>query len=403
MIYKLIRLSSDIHDEQREKYSEQFLDDLNLILNEDDVYLDEYPSEFKYNIVLIESGGSEEKFAQIFPSLTKPLIIINTNKYNSLAASMEIGTYCHQQGVEPYVFYGDVNELARIIKRISDVLSIKDELIDLNLGVIGKPSSWLIASNMEYSLIKEKLGINMIDIDYDEFISEINKKEYIPPKQYDDLILKIKDRKDDLEKALHIYGALKRLIFKYNLKGLTIRCFELLKTHKSTACLALSLLNSEGLIATCEGDVPSLISMTLIEKITGFSSFQANPSTIDIEKEEVMFSHCTLPLNMTSDYELDTHFESNLGVAIKGELEKGNVTILKIANDFSRYLCLEGTIIENLSFEGFCRTQILVKLDPQQMIAFATSQVGNHMIISYGRNYNKIAAFFAMLFPNIEQ
>ena len=78
------------------------------------------------------------------------------------------------------------------------------------------------------------------------------------PSEFDALKGKINRIIDEseLKLALRIYSALKALVVKYKLDGLTVRCFDLLSTIHSTSCIALALLNNEGIIAACEGDVP---------------------------------------------------------------------------------------------------------------------------------------------------
>ena len=73
-----------------------------------------------------------------------------------------------------------------------------------------------------------------------------------------------------------------------------------------------------------------MLTMHLVRALTGRSSFQANPSYFNQEKNTVLFAHCTLPINMTSDYELTTHFESGLGIGIKGTMHVGEVTVCKV-------------------------------------------------------------------------
>jgi protein associated with RNAse G/E len=84
------------------------------------------------------------------------------------------------------------------------------------------------------------LGINIIDVDIDEFIEEINKHTY-PGDMSDFLNSGI--NKPTMEMALYIYGALSRLITKYNFSAITVRCFDLLSLKHNTGCLALALLN----------------------------------------------------------------------------------------------------------------------------------------------------------------
>ena len=170
---------------------------------------------------------------------------------------------------------------------------------------------------------------------------------------------------------------------KYNLDGLTIRCFDLLDSIKTTSCLSLALLNKKNIVATCEGDIPTMLSMHILNKITNQVGFQANPSRIDKEKSEMVLAHCTLPLNMCKSFTLDTHFESGIGVAIRGKLEEQKVTIFKLSRNLKDYYVTTGTIIKNLDENNLCRTQILLKID-DNVEYFLNRPYGNHHVVVYG-------------------
>lgn len=392
MKIKLFRISSDIEDIGREEYTNQFIDDINIALTNDDIELSE-DVDSPVHLVLVESGGSEAKFKELLPSLNEPILLLQTSKYNSLPATLEINTYCHINNIQAIMIIGSTLEMTNMLKQVSTFILEREEIKGSRLGVIGKPSDWLIASQVDYQEVKDKFFIDMVDVPYEEFIDEINKKVLPDIKIYDELLEKLNGDVDRLNNALYVYSGLKAIIKKYDLDGFTIRCFDLLKSHNVTACLALSLLNQENIVATCEGDVPCLLTMFIMQKISGFSSFQANPSTLDFDKKEMLFSHCTLPLNMCKKFSLDTHFESNIGVGIKGELETGKVTITKLGPDLKTTLSVLGTISANPSLEGYCRSQILVNFDPRSMMQFATLPFGNHVVISYGDYYREFYSF----------
>ena len=213
------------------------------------------------------------------------------------------------------------------------------------------------------------------------------------------------DNRDVLQGAIVIYLALKKLVKKHDLKGLTIRCFDLLKKYKNTACLALALLNEEGIVAGCEGDMPSLITMYLINTLTGRSSFMANPSKFIYEENSLLLAHCTVPLNMTSSYSLDTHFESGLGIGVRGEMPEGKITICKIAPDYSldNSICLPASIKECPHLEGYCRTQIMVSLGEEGLLDILKASFGNHLVVSYGEVYQDFFPLLSLLRRNQEK
>ena len=259
------------------------------------------------------------------------------------------------------------------------------------LGVIGKPSDWLIASNVDYQRTKKIFNIDLVDIEIQELIDAYNSKSAAEHEYFCTFETKNKFSESEIIRAYKLYLALKDLINKYNLKGITIRCFDLLKVICTTSCLAFALLNKEGVIATCEGDIPSLLSMYLIKEFCGVSSFQANPSQISVEDNTILMAHCTVPLNMCKSYNFDTHFESGIGVAINGYLSKEDVYIFKLSNNLKDFILLKGKIIETPFHQNLCRTQVKIKLDDDCSVNyFLTNPLGNHHIIFYKTDINRL-------------
>jgi len=148
----------------------------------------------------------------------------------------------------------------------------------------------------------------------------------------------------------------------------------------------LARLNAEGYVAGCEGDVPAMLSMMIVRSLLGISGFQANPSSINPETGEMLFAHCTIPLNMVERYELDTHFESGIGTGIRGYMKEGPVTIFKVSGDLSRHFVAEGTLVRNEAKPDLCRTQQVIQLADKTLTTnyFLTHPIGNHHIIMPG-------------------
>ena len=272
---------------------------------------------------------------------------------------MEILSYLNQQGINGEIIHGStayINHRIKVLEKVGEALL---QMKGSKLGVIGEPSDWLISSRFDHKTIKEQLGIELIYIPMKELLEMPNVKK--------------------------IYEALKMLVDKYQLQGFTLRCFDLLSTIHDTGCMALAKLNSEGIVAGCEGDVPALLSMFIIKSLTGVSGFQANPASINPETGEMLFAHCTIPLNMVERYEVDTHFESGIGVGIRGFMKEGPVTIFKLAGDLSRHFIGEGRLVRNQAKPDLCRTQQVIELDDKgQTKYFLTQPIGNHHIIVSG-------------------
>lgn len=385
MKINLIRLSNSLDPNATfKKEDDRFIEDLNNELFEDDIELVSKETKSPFSMILIETGGSEQHFVKIEKDLPRPIILLSTCKNNSLPACLEIKTYLSSKGEDPILLFGDEKFMARAIKDVSHILSAKEIIDNASLGVIGKPSDWLIASVVDKNKVKEKFNINLIDISASELKEEIDKGPLDNIPKYDQIKAIAKDDQY-FDGAIRIYSGLKRIVEKYNLKGLTIRCFDLIQEYQNTACLALALLNDEGIIGTCEGDVPSLLTMFFVKAVSGLASFQSNPSKINLEDSSILFAHCTIPMSICKNVKFMAHFESGLGIGIRGELEKRDISIVKLCPDLENALYLTGEIVKNDTLPNYCRTQIEVKFsEDDDVYNFLRKDFGNHVIITYG-------------------
>ena len=405
MYLNLIPLYSILSKDNQKVINEDllFIDEINNFLMDEDLVIMKDAKESLFDIVLIGSGGTEQLFLKRLESLKEPLVILSTSRNNSLPAALEIKTYLENKNKLCFLLSGEEKHIASMLKHIATIIAAYNSLKDNKLGVIGGASSWLIASPIEPKLIYQNYKINVVKIkmnELDELIEE-TEKEMLDSKDIphsNELINKYKD-KEVIHQALVIYVALKKLVHKYELKGLTIRCFDLLKKYKNTACLALALLNEEGITAGCEGDIFALLTMHVVHALTGRSAFMANPSKFNYEDHSVLLAHCTVPLNMTSSYSLTTHFESGLGIGVRGEMPEGRITVCKIAPDYTldNCVCMPASIKDNPDLPGYCRTQITVSLDEEGLLDLLKASFGNHLVISYGDVYQDFFPLLSLL------
>ena len=405
MQINLISIYSFLHKKNEKVIKDDllFIDEINNFLMDDDLLICESAKNPVFDIVLIGSGGTENLFLKRLKELKEPIVLLSTSKNNSLPACLEIKTYLENNNKLCFLLSGNEEHIASMLKHIATIINAYNSIVDTNIGLIGGPSSWLIASPVDTKKMHENFKVNVIKIkmsELDEYIEETSQ-EMLDLKDIargNELINKYQN-KETVHQALVIYVAMKKLVKKYNLKGLTIKCFDLLKKHQNTACLALALLNEEGVTAGCEGDVPSLLTMYLLNTLTGRSSFMANPSKFNYEDHSLLLAHCTVPLNMTSSYSLDSHFESGLGIGVRGEMPEGKISICKIAPDYSldNCVCLPATIKECPHLEGYCRTQILVSLGEEGLLDILKASFGNHLIVSYGDVYQDFFPLISLL------
>lgn len=349
----------------------------------------------EFALLYVASGGSEGYFLEIYERLkARHCYILTSGESNSLAASMEILSYLRKHGGSGEILHGDIEQVARQILILRYAHRALNALRGKRLGCIGKPSDWLIASDYDAGAVMDKLGLGFVSIEMEELLEEIAHNRY-EDNLYTSLFKQQAFDQRELEKALAVYGAFQRIVDRYNLCGVSVRCFDLLDTVHTTGCLGLSILNSLGVYGGCEGDMPTLLSMAIIGSITGEPLFMCNPSQFDTKEGNAVFAHCTVPVTMLKGFCLNTHFESGIGVAVQGTFEPGDCTLFKCEGDLSRYFVQEGMIHDITYSDMLCRTQMKVGLD--DFSYFLTNPINNHHIICRGKHKAEVDAFFRLV------
>ena len=389
-VYRL-RSSLSIEDKKLQAICDAFLERC----NPDHQLSFVKPDKAHMNVFFVQTGGSEIYFKDAYLSFPEPYFILARKENNSLAASMEIVSFLQAQGKKAFLIFGDEREVGEKLSRYARFYEAKKALKKMRLGVIGKPSDWLIASDVDPIILKKKWGVTLVNIPYKKLITEIEKFDIDDdPKVIE--IRKKSRRKEDMRFSLAIHKALKNLCKQNRLSGFTLRCFDLVKKYQQTACLGFGMLNDELIVSGCEGDVPAMLSMVFAKLLWGEPAFMANPANFDLSSRSATYAHCTVPLSMCKDYRLDTHFESDHGIGIAGTMKQEAITCYKIKPDLSSLRAKEGAITGTPNNKNMCRTQIEVTFDEdiEEMIAHP---YGNHMVFVYGKRKEELEQFFQYL------
>ena len=321
------------------------------------------------------TGGTERQILDLHAKRNaafhdEDIVLLTHASHNSLPAALEVLARFQQDGKEGSIIY-----LPEITEKLQNIQSPairkfanKQKLAGKRIGLIGKPSDWLVASSPQTIIVESAFGVKVISIELEEV--KQNFKE-VEPEQIKRIALELTENaagvkepsQKEIEDNVRIYLALKKLIIKYKLDALTIRCFDLVLDMKTTGCFALSRLNDEGIIAGCEGDLVSTIGMMWGLEKYGTLPWMANPSRINLKENSLILAHCTVPSRLVKSYTLRSHFESGIGVGIQGEFPLQDVILFRLGGkELDLIWKAEGTIIQTRHAENLCRTQIKVKL-----------------------------------------
>ena len=355
-------------------------------------------------LYLVVTGGTEQSILSLIEKRktfkpNEPVLLIAHPFNNSLPAALETLARLQQDGVDGKIIYLNGPSDKEGLGEILEAINVKDnskKLDGVKIGLVGEPSDWLVASSPSANIIKETWGAEIIPIEISEIkqiLSNIAENEIISTLSSLTLEAKLvkEPNKLDLENNVKVYLALKELISRYKLDAITIRCFDLVLDIKTTGCYGLAQLNDEGIIAGCEGDLVSTIGMIWANKLLNQIPWMANPAQINVKENTLWLAHCTVPRSLVTSYDLRSHFESGIGVGIRGEFPNGPVTLLRLGGKrIEKMWVAEGKIIKTGNSEHLCRTQVEIRLTNGNVNELLSSPLGNHIILVNGHHAVKL-------------
>ena len=171
-------LTSELHDEQSvNAVTQEFLGSLDISY---DFKADDY-SDYgtaPLSLIYVRTGGTEGIFRRLLPQLPNthhPIYLLTSGKSNSLAASMEILSYLRQQQLQGEIIHGSAAYVSRRINLLQKAAEARRQLQGCRLGIIGEPSDWLISSHTDPAVVKERLGVELVNISMQELLDGISQ------------------------------------------------------------------------------------------------------------------------------------------------------------------------------------------------------------------------------------
>jgi L-fucose isomerase-like protein len=353
------------------------------------------------HVIVVATGGTEQAILDLVARRHtaepwEPVVLVAHPLHNSLPASLEALARLRRDGVAGRIV--QVSEPGEPATTIAD-LAVIHRFQHTRLGLIGEPSDWLVASVPHRKSFEAQWGIELVDVDVGE---AIRHHPDAPDVEVHEVAVKFSGSGEpDLETvaAAAMHPTLTRVIEAHRLDAVAVRCFDFITDLHTSGCVALAELNDRGVVAGCEGDIASTVAMLLVRELLDRPSWIANPARIDVDSGHMLLAHCTVAPSMVDDLELHTHFESGLGIGLRGTFAPGPVTLLRLGGDrLERHWFAEGRIEASGDAPDLCRTQVTVHVD-EPLDALLDDPLGNHVVMVLGHHRARLDRWWRLAFP----
>jgi L-fucose isomerase-like protein len=309
-------------------------------------------------------------------------LILAHGEHNSLASAVSARARLDDEGVYSWVFHckhPGSRECGAVVERAVKVARAVARLLGSKILLVKET-----AERGEVEEFEDRFDARVEILPYEDlagrlkeapgdlvehFYRVVERLEFYAPRE-----------RERLDHVARLYAVLKDLVVREGYTGIAVDCFPYLLKYKVTPCLALAVLNGEGLPTACEADLASLALMVISRELTGLTGWIANLSAID--ESRAYFAHCTIATSMIAGGKVLTHFESSYPYSLSGRLPAGTYTFMSMSRDYSTIIADVGRVTSSgLLSEHMCRTQAIIELDYSLKELPEVAPANHHVIV----------------------
>ncbi len=285
-----------------------------------------------------------------------------------------------------------------------DALRVKVALQNARVGLVGYRAHGFFNVGVDDMDIYQKTGILIDHYEIADMFSqpvtdiEIEEEE----KEVRALFICKEVNDTQVKKVAQLCVSASKFVEKYGLTAVAVRCWpEFAANYGVSPCAAMSILQSKGIILSCEGDVEGALSMLAGAALGAETPFLADLSQVDLQEDFALMWHCGVaPANLwdgKSERTLDTYFAGGKGVTAGFVMKEGHVNLIRFdtARGKTRMFLAAGESIEMK--KQLCGTYTKVKFEQNindLLNTVTETGVAHHLAMLYGeyRDVLRLAA-----------
>ena len=360
---------------------------------------------------LMWSGGGSIYSCRKLAKLGIPIIIWGAGGY-AHAGEWDRRGFLESEGAEAYAPLGP-SEYDKVIRVIGTPAKLKRSKA-IVFGAL--PNQSPMSSCWDLGMIEREIGVEIKQIDTELLLEEFNKVEVEEGRKVFESWKKDIERingpgEDEVMRVARLYVVLKKFIERENANAITMNWFHILEWKSGIKgiippCFAMAHLTDEGIIAGCEGDLNVLLSMQILNYVSGNTPIMGNiylhpplPTTDEpkvprpptelkdikknIEENLITLSHGVIPLSMCdTKFVVEDYHGQGRGVTGYCHLvEDKPVTLARLSSDLKKLLVIKGHLQKCVN-SVVCRFTAWIKV--QDVTAVAHNAFSFHHAMVYG-------------------
>lgn len=273
-------------------------------------------------------------------------------------------------------------------------LRVKVALENARVGLVGYRAHGFFNVGVDDLDLYRKTGILIDHYEIADMFSQPVTEEEVKEaeKEVRELFVCREVNDTQVEKVARLVVSAKKFMEKYRLTAAAVRCWpEFAATYGVSPCASMSILQSKGIILSCEGDMEGALSMLAGAALGAETPYLADLSQVDLTEDYALMWHCGVaPANLwdgKSERTLDTYFAGGKGVTAGFVMKQGHVNLLRIdtARGNTRMFLAAG---ESIPMEKqLCGTYTKVKFEQstkELLDSVMKTGVAHHLAMLYG-------------------
>lgn len=272
-------------------------------------------------------------------------------------------------------FYGDSQgELFLPKFKITlKVLKLIKSLKNSQVGLIGSISPGFRDMLFDERDIFKRLGIDVVrNLEIDDLINMAEKIKDSEINEISEKFIKnankLNTEKNDVKKSIKLYKALSQMAEVNKFKAIALGCWPKIEdNYKIMPCVASSLLNSEGVPISCEGDLLSAISLLVLKAFHEEPGVVMDLADFNLKNNSIQLWHCgNMPICLAQDgkYDICNHYAwynelddgikiRNFGAIIDAKFKESKVTVFRLVGDPDKYYYFTAKSLNNKELQTF--------------------------------------------------